>query len=321
MVSMSNTARKIEEAASLWIARMEAGPLDPDARAAFESWCARDSRHFGAFVRLEAVSERLDRASALQGIEFEPATPKRRAWVPMALAASLALALFVGWQVAAPVTETQERRALATGTGEQFRTNLADGSVLELNTDTRVEIGFEPVSREIEMANGEAVFDVAKDPDRPFIVRTPYGSVRAVGTVFTVRVDGQLTVMVSEGTVAVDQGARELARISAGEVFNVSANGDLKRQAKSVADIERTLAWREGKVAFAGETLREAANEFNRYNDVKIVIEDPDVARMRFGGYFRATDPKGFVAALENALPVEAKVEGERIVLLPATEK
>jgi len=159
------------------------------------------------------------------------------------------------------------------------------------------------------------VFEVAKDPERPFIVRTALGDVRAVGTVFSVRVDNGLQVVVSEGTVAIEREGREVARVTAGEKYSVGSGGDVLRAARDPDEIKRSLVWREGKVAFAGETLAQAAAEFNRYNAVQIEIADPTVGAMRFGGYFRATDPEGFAAALEGSLPVETERRGQVIVL------
>src|SRR5690606_16082989 len=90
--------------------------------------------------------------------------------------------------------------------------------------------------------------------------------VRAVGTVFSVRAEDGLEVSVSEGVVAVERGGKVLAHVAAGETFSMSASGEIRRTAGQLARIDRELAWREGKVAFAGETLADAVTELNRYN-------------------------------------------------------
>ena len=311
------SARKIEQQAALWVARREAGALDQGAARAFDAWCAQDARHFGAFVRLEAVSARLDRAGALQGLA--PSRPLwRRSWAPLAAAASLLLVVAATWLVAFGGPgggAAAETRTLATQLGEQYRSTLPDGSRVELNTATRLAIAFAPDARDVRLESGEAMFEVAHDAARPFTVRTPAGDVRAVGTAFSVRLDDGLEVLVAEGRVEVLQGDRVVARVAAGERYALRASGDAVRASHSPDEIERELAWREGNIAFAGETLGQAASELNRYNRIKIEIADPRVGAMRFGGYFRATDPERFVTALQGSLPVEAEREGETIRL------
>ena len=93
----------------------------------------------------------------------------------------------------------------ATDIGEQYRTALADGSLVELNTATRVAVDLTPEERDIHLRKGEAVFEVAKDPSRPFVVKTPLADVRAIGTVFAVRTENGLEVAVSEGVVSVER--------------------------------------------------------------------------------------------------------------------
>lgn len=311
-------AERIEAEAARWVARRDAAALSAEETIAFEAWLARDSRHLGAVVRLEAVNARLARAAALQGIGDVPPRPSVRRWLPAAIAASIALSLGAAWQVGllAPTWQAESQsRQLSTRLGEQYRARLVDGSTVELNTDTRLAVAIVPRVRKVELTTGEAAFEVARDPVRPFVVSTPLGDVRAIGTVFSVNLERGLEVVVAEGIVAVEKGGREIARVSAGERYRLTSTGEAARKGEAPDAINRALAWREGKVAFAGETLAEAAAQFNRYNRIRIQIADPAVATMRFGGYFRATDPEGFARALEGALPVEATREGDVIRL------
>lgn len=305
------TAERIEAAAARWLARHDAGPLsEADARA-FDDWCAGDARRLGAFVRLQAVNARLDRAGALAGM---PARPVRRAWTYPAAGIAAALALAV-WPAASVVTDFLRTERYATDIGEQYRAALPDGSLVELNTATRVAVDLTAEERGIRLRKGEAVFDVAKDPARPFVVRTPLADVRAVGTVFAVRTEDGLEVAVSEGVVAVERDGKVLAHVKAGETFALSRSGQVRQAAGQTDRIAREMAWREGKIAFAGETLAEAVAELNRYNRNKVEIADPEVAAIHVGGYFRATDPEGFARALEKSFPVVAEVDGDSIVL------
>lgn len=307
------TADRIEAAAARWLARHEAGPLsEADARA-FEAWCAGDPRRLGAFVRLEAVSARMARAGALAGMPARSA-PGRWRWAAMAAAAAAVLAIAPG---ALMVRDYLGAQRFSTDIGQQYRAALADGSLVELNTATRIAVELEPDRRDVRLRRGEAVFDVAKDRARPFVVKTNLADVRAVGTVFAVKAEDGLEVSVSEGVVAVERGGKVLAHVAAGETFALSRSGEVRRAAGQLEHIERELAWREGKVAFAGETLAEAAAEINRYNRRQVKIADADAAAIRIGGYFRATDPEGFAAAIEDSFPVTAEV-GETVIILRA---
>lgn len=305
------TAERIEAAAARWLARHDAGPLDAAEAVAFEDWCAGDPRRLGAYVRLEAVAARLERAGALSGM---PAKAPARAWFyPAAgIAAAFVLAL---WPASGVIQDFLRTERYATDIGEQYRTALPDGSLVELNTATRVAVDLTPEQRDIRLTRGEAVFEVAKDPSRPFVVRTPLGNIRAIGTVFAVRSENGLEVAVTEGAVTIERDGKVLARVAAGETCTLSPSGDVRHEENQTPRIARELAWREGKVAFAGETLAEAVAELNRYNKNKVEIADPDVAAIHVGGYFRATDPAGFARALEKSFPVVAEIDGDDIVL------
>lgn len=307
-------ARKIEAIAASWVARMDGGPLDDEARAAFEAWCDANPRHFGAFVRLEAVNAQLRRAGALQGLS-RPGGTLWHTLLPYAAAASILLALFTAWTIWWSPVAPDQTRMLATQIGEQYRAALPDGSRVELNTGSRVAMTFSRAARDLRLDAGEALFAVAHDPARPFTVRTRLGDVRAVGTVFSVRTDRGLDVMVEEGRVEVLREGQVVARIAAGERYMLSAAGEARRASQSAEEMSRALAWRDGSIAFAGETLAQASAELNRYNRVRIVVGDPRAAAYRLGGYFRATDPDAFVAALEQSLPVDAHRSGDVITL------
>jgi transmembrane sensor len=305
------TAERIEAAAARWLARHDAGPLsDEDARA-FDDWCAGDPRRLGAFVRLQAVSARLDRAGALSGMAVRP---PRRNWTyaVRGIAAALVVAVL---PVGLTVRDQLNTQRFSTDVGQQYRAALADGSLVELNTDTRVAVSLKDDQRDIRLRRGEAVFDVAKDKARPFVVKTDVADVRAVGTVFSVRAEDGLEVAVSEGVVAIERGGKVLAHVAAGETLWMSKSGEIRRAAGQSERIEREMAWREGKVTFAGETLSEAVAELNRYNRRQVKIADPAIADVRVGGYFRATDPEGFATAIQDSFPVAAEVQDDLIIL------
>jgi transmembrane sensor len=180
-------ANQIEAAAARWHARQDAGELSALDQTDFDHWCAEDPRHLGAYVRLEAVDARLERAAALHGLP-ETAPSKRRYWIPATAAAAVVAAVFGGVQYSRLGETASQTRVIATHLGEQYRTALNDGSLVDLNTNSRASIDMERSERRVKLDAGEAVFEVAKDAKRPFVVQTALGDVRAVGTVFSVRV-------------------------------------------------------------------------------------------------------------------------------------
>ena len=305
----------IEDLAAEWAAKVDAGTLTPDEEAALKAWLDENGRHFGAFGKAYAVAVRTRRARAL-GPNFDPSKftppasrPLRRRIVLMgATAASIAALVGVaGYQFLLPSGQSYQ-----TGLGETRVVSLADGTVLTLNTNSKVAVNYSPERRDVRLIQGEVLFDVAKNTKRPFIVEADGTQVRAVGTSFTVKLipDQPLQVLVREGVVEIKRpGMSMAAPVRAAANTRAVAPPDAPITAKLVAaaEIDRELVWRVGRIAFRGETLREAAEMFARYSDTKIVIDDPDVANRTVAGLFVSNDPVGFAKAV--ALSSDLRVE------------
>lgn len=209
----------------------------------------------------------------------------------------------------------------ATAKGEMLRIALADGSVVNLNTASRIDVRFTPETRTVFLNGGEVLFDVAKDANRPFVVVAGDTRVRAVGTAFTVRRDDSrpVDVIVSEGVVEVSQQriAQAPIRLSEGMRASVDPRAETPIEAAPITAeaIEQQLYWRDGKIAFNDTTLAAAAAEFARYNDERIVIADPKLADEAITGLFVANDPHGFAEAVAESLGLVARIEGKTIIL------
>jgi transmembrane sensor len=189
-----------------------------------------------------------------------------------------------------------------------------------LNTASEATVRFDKARREIELAAGEGLFQVAKDAIRPFIVRAGFVSVRAVGTVFAVRTAGQrVDVTVTEGVVELvdnsTSGGGVIRRVSANERATVLETSQVQVQSMPHAEAERRLAWRDGMVDFAGEPLMTAVEEINRHNHRQIVVDDPTLAARPVVGLFRATDPDNFAATVATALGVRSVDQDDAIHL------
>jgi len=311
-VSTRESAREIADQAAEWATRIDAGSIDPDTDVGLRRWLDEDARRQGALLRAEAALSFVDRGRALAGVIPKP-EPRpvwvRRKWMfaGAALAASL---IGVAILVTAP-------NRYDTDLGEIRRVPLSDGSMVDINTQSAVEVSMRPNSREVALTRGEAWFKVAHDKTRPFTVSAGRIRVRAVGTAFSVRRhDDGADVEVTEGVVETWTAGEEERRtqVAAGSMAYVAAY-EPPKIVQGSAEVERSLAWREGQIVLEGETLDEAVAQFNRYNARKLVISDPGLAAEKLVGQFRATDPQTFAEAVATTLGAKVDEDGETIRL------
>lgn len=306
--------RDIEDVAAAWAARVDKGELSEQEQQALDAWLASDRRHLGAYARMQAISMHFDRAAAL-GRDFDArqfgapmgrSRLRRTLWASGGLLAAclVAFTVFLG----RPVQHYETAR------GEIRNVALEDGSMLRLNTATRVEVSISPERRHVQLLEGEALFDVAKDRTRPFVVEAAGTLVRAVGTSFTVRLlDGdQIKVLVREGVVEVsghDVSAAAPIKLAANQRFH--SGDDEAASVKVISDTELSddLAWQSGMISLDGIPLREAVGEFSRYSDTRIVIDDPVIAELTVSGRFAAADPVGFAKAVATSMNLHVTVE------------
>lgn len=307
---------KIDATAAEWVAREDAGPLSSEQSAALAAWLAADSRHLGAYGRMHAIMMRTDRiyrGASVDADENQRAEGARgRTWGMrlLAMAASLTLVAGVAWFA-------MERKAgvHATRVGEVAHVSLEDGSEITLNTDSRVRVRYEQGRRGIELLRGEAMFDVAKDPQRPFVVNAGGTQVIAVGTSFTVkRSSAQVDVLVREGIVQVQEQKQELRLLRGDKVRLATRAAPVLRKVDD-AEVRRELAWRNGMIAFSGQTLQEVTQEFARYNRLRIRLADPGIADLEVVGMFSATDPIGFSRAAAQSMQLDMALGDDEIVL------
>lgn len=297
------TAADIEAAAFAWAAKADRGPLSPIDQKALEDWAAADPRRAGAYARALAANAYLDRAAAL-GADYRPARPTMGRRQLLTAGGGLLAAGVVG-AAAYGVLRLQDR--IVTRRGDVRRVSLPEGSAITLNTETAIRPRLGRTQRLITLVRGEALFDVAKDADRPFVVLADTIRVRAIGTSFTVRLhdDGRVDVAVREGVVEMRRGDASPLRLYAGDRATAPADGAIARERLSLDRVERGMAWREGRLDLTGLTLGQAAREFGRYADRPILIDDPSVARMKVAGVYNLSDPIGFARAAALSLGLE----------------
>jgi transmembrane sensor len=312
----SGNGADIDAQASAWAVRSAERPLESLERQQLDAWLEKDSRHLGAYVRAQALWLDIDRIAALDGgTRRDYASPVRqRPWRRYAMAASVALMAFGG-----AVTYDHLAGRISTERGEVRRIALEDGSVITLNGNSAVQVRYEDDIRRIILRRGEASFEVAHNKLRPFVVSAEGLDVRAVGTEFVVGLDKDgVEVTVEEGVVAVDgraSGSAQPRYIRRNEQF-VAAETGPRKAVLDTADVERRIAWRKGLLVFDGQQLGAAAEEVNRYSELRVVIDDPTLARAEFMGVFKLGDANAFAGAAAHAFNGEVIRRGDELVVV-----
>jgi transmembrane sensor len=308
--------------AAEWVVQLRSPDRPADCEQSFADWLRESPVHVREYLRAVEVWEGLANPDVGHGhsrdelikaasdsnlVELPTAAAPptsyrsgfrwRRVGFALALTVVFAVA-YLGWQQTTVIKVT-------TGLGEQHSEVLPDHSVVELNTQSEIRVGFTAAERRVELVRGEAFFDVAKDSVRPFIVVTDLATAKAVGTRFSVyRAQSGTIVTVAEGRVLVldkqataDTSANSAERTDVVEVIpGTQAEAQPGRPVQvRQANVERTFAWRERRLVFEGEPLSTVVEEFNRYNSPPLVIGDPRLREERISGVFGANDPESLL--------------------------
>lgn len=329
-------------AAANWLTRRERG-FTPAEQDGYLQWLREDPRHAATVARIELAWEEMNLLSEWRPAHgaqpnpdlLAPPAPRRlvplRWWAPVVLAAAAAwlLLLWLGRPVL-PTTPSGATMAAVvdhydTAVGESRQVTLADGSVIALNTNTAVEVALDADTRRVTLRRGEALFTVAKDNARPFMVTAAGATVRAVGTVFDVELRLEsVAVLVAEGRVDVapaEAAASEHALVAAGRQVVLATRaaaagaapptGRVAIDLLPATEISRRLAWRDGRLEFLDAPLSEIVAAFNRYNARPVEIGDPELADLRLGGTFRTDGVDALLQVLEARFGVRVTVDSD----------
>lgn len=345
----------LERAATEWFFRRDQGLTATELRS-FQQWLRADERHARSFAEIEATWRRLGTARDHVGALVPPvalaaAGPRGRSWRTVVLAAAACLIVgFSGWLLGGRLAPGASRSGAAFAeqavaeTGAWRKSDLPDGSILTLNSDSAVEVRFTATERRVRLVRGETHFAVAKDSRRPFVVEANGVAVRAVGTVFNIRLHAAtVEVLVTEGLVRVDdaahgrsllapptastsipRGTPEAARVlQSGEKVVIPLGAGAPPAPAAVAvvsarEIAQTLAWQERWLEYSDAPLSAIVADFNRYNQHRLVVADARLAKQRFGGTFPAGDYRSLVQILEKTFGVVVeRRERETLLRLP----
>lgn len=303
-----------EEQAALWAARLDGSTLTAADRTMLDAWLAENPAHrtlLSHYCQFSAdLEQQLPALVAAGAVEMPPDSVPRRSrpwltWGAGAMAAAAAAAVLMFWMTR-PQTQSEN---LATPAALRRTLTLVDGTRVELDAQTSLQIEIDGKERRMRLASGEAFFAVHKDASRPFIVETPAGSVRVTGTRFDVRAEAPSTleVTVLEGSVQAqpdDSAGRPGAPVplAAGDQLSAGPDG-VKVRALTPAALDDALAWRQGQIVFDGVPLREALARFARYHG-RGITATAGAAELRVGSRYSLDDLDGFLAQLEEAYPV-----------------
>ena len=365
MDANSRRARAGTEAAEWWV-RIESGELSREEREQFVDWLRESAVHVAEMLRMAEVHGALERfhdwvripaedAQAASNVQAttnvvafaspaepregvpqstRPATSRRRWTLGLALAATVAvIGVFLTLFFSAQIIET--------GRAERRSVTLADGSVLQIDPESRLRIRLRKEQRNVFLERGRALFRVAKDPARPFVVHAGVTLVRAVGTQFGVEQAREgIVVTVAEGKVAVlprdvgsgntsggavppaggstaaERGSTDEVLLTAGQQVIVPRRGPAK--AVRAVDTDRELAWVAGRLVFDNESVADVIDEFNRYNVVQMHVASRELAQRSVSGVFDASEPESFIGFMQSVAPVNVRRAGQDITIASA---
>ncbi|OAE61440.1 transmembrane sensor [Achromobacter insolitus] len=298
--------------AAHWFSRERLGALDDAQRRALEAWLAADPEHARQYRAMQAlwrVADRLpedEMRAILARSDEAPARPGRRTFA-VGLSAACAFTLAAGviaprlWSPAPDFTQS-----LATARGERKRVALPDGSLVELNTDTQIQVALYEDRREIELLAGEALFTVSPDAARHFTVNAGAVQVRVTGTRFNVRRDGDVVALaVDEGSVAFSAGAwwnKTTRHLTAGYAAQYAPGAPLA--APHQENVAAVTAWQRGRLVFRDTPLAQVVAELNRYLRSPLRIDDRKLAQLRVAGTLPIEEPESVLDVLPHIAPV-----------------
>jgi transmembrane sensor len=352
MTRRSDRTRLVSEEAACWYIRSnDERSMSISDRREFLAWLKRSPENIAELLRISELDGKLARekliatVTALEGsnvIElgmlpggaqhhyepgeslndeyYEKMNNKTASWRMAAIAAAVTIAFLLGFMLLPlrPAGET----TVKTGASQWQHMALADGSIIYLDARTELSVDFSEQQRVIHLRAGQAVFEVAKDVNRPFIVSTSIVDAIAVGTRFSVAIDPGVTTTVSEGIVKVTpHGQRDdeaAVTVTAGEELHVSDSGLTTPAFAHVAKVnaDRKLAWTNGWFIFEGETIAEAAAAFNRRNAVQIEIDNAAIAERRLGYFrFQVGSPESFAKLLDSEPGIALTIDRSSNVL------
>jgi len=321
-----------QQRAREWIVFLQSGDVSEADQQRFERWLALDERHSCAYQEAQSIWQAASSLTALRSLESLPGMDESSAtsegllqrikgWVSSSgrdsrvawpqWGAALASVLLVALIIGSPQPAPPELIVYQTKTAETHTLLLPDGSEVSLSPQSRVEVTYSERQRQVKLLAGEAFFDVAKNPERPFVVDSRSTRVTVLGTMFNVNSSLHgVTVSVEEGRVQVDEQSMldRLGRgveLYAGQLISVSQTNGLSHV--QPIDPQAVGAWREDIRVYQARPLEQVLEDLDRYHSADLYIVDESLKTLPVTAIFPTKDAEQMLTALESILPISVK--------------
>lgn len=310
-------AQDVDARAAAWIQQRHFWEWNEKDQAELNAWLAESLAYRAAYLRLESVWQRAERLAALRPVESREHSiaARSRLWrILPKVAGGLAVLALLGAGVF-QFFGTPRLKTYQTTVGGHETLAFQDGSQIELNTDTVLRAAMNSDQRMVWLDRGEAYFQIVHDPKHPLVVMAAGHRVTDIGTKFVVRRDSdRVEVELVEGSAGFDMPHGGSTTLKSGDVLVATANAvSLKK--KSTQALSDELGWQKGVLVFHHATLADAAAQFNRYNDRKLVVADAASARLTIVGTFRTNDLAGFIDVSQAVFGLRIEKRGNETVI------
>lgn len=310
------SAEEVEAVASDWLARRVSDHWSEKDDAALDEWLSLSPANRIAFLRLESAWSYTSRLGALRNPRrSENASSHARSRILLRVAAAVLLVAGGVFVASTQVGRTTEK-VYRTAVGGRETLKLADGSQIELNTDSVLRLTYGKDVRHAVLEHGEAYFQITHDASRPFTVETGKHRVTDLGTKFLIRSgNGSMEVAVTEGIVRLDDAGNHAkpALLKRGDVIVIS-DRSTERVHKPAQKLADELGWRRGVLVFENATIADAAAQFNRYNAKKLIVA-PSAAHIAIGGTFPSNNVETFTELAQDVLGLHIEQHEDRILI------
>lgn len=353
-INQFQTKKQIQEQACLWINHMDRG-LSQAEKKELVIWCNQNAEHHNTLLEMASYWDDISVLNELTGLfPAEKTHKKQNTFISIALAASVTVVSLLTTNALVsksflPFIPSMSEQALTqtltlkTSIGEHKNFTMSDGTTIQLNTNSTVNVAYSPSARQLTLMQGEAKFDVAKDKSRPFTVIAENKSFTALGTIFNIQKNGHLEteLVVTEGRVLISQANEKIAVlkqallatndntlltnktgivVTSGEKAIITNHNEIPIKKTSIEEVERDLAWQNGMLIFDGTPLASALDEVARYTSNSFSIATPSIEKIKVSGYFKANDIDGLLASLESNFHISYEKNSDRTITLTLTE-
>lgn len=306
------SSEQIIQQAANWLTRLHDEDVSDADRHAFHTWCQADPRHAVAIERMRSLWGSFDTVPAKPARRAlnRAFAPRRSRGAQVAGVLGVVLCAWLGVQQA-PIWMADQR----TGVGERRQIALEDGSQLQLNSNSAVDVRFDGHQRVIELLQGELWVEVAKDAQRPFVVRTDQGTASALGTRYLVKraADGTTVVTVIESTVAVKGDTGEGVKVTAGQRSVLDHGQPQPPRAIGSSDPD---AWTRGLLKVNDQPLSEVLQTLANYRHGLVRFDPQALQNLRVSGVFKLDDTAAALATLADNLPIQVEYFTDLLVVV-----